>query len=633
MSEAKEILNKYWGYENFREPQLQIIESVLQKKDTLALMPTGGGKSICFQVPTLMQDGLCIVVSPLIALMKDQVSQLKKRDIKAAAIFSGLSYKEIDVVLNNAVYGLYKFLYISPERLKTELFIERFKSMPVSLIAVDEAHCISQWGYDFRPSYLEIAEIRKFHPEVPILALTASATPQVQIDIQDKLLFKQQNSFKKSFLRENITYVARHEIAKLTKLIEIISKLNGSGIIYVRNRNKTKEVAEFLNQNHISADFYHAGLSNEERHRKQDDWINNTIRVIVCTNAFGMGIDKPDVRFVIHIDIPETLEAYYQEAGRAGRDGKKSYAIALYTESDKLYLQEKVTEKFPDLNIVRQIYNSVFNFFEIAQGGGKFKTYTFDINRFSTLFNYKPTTVFYALKFLEQENYLQLNESFFMPSRVMFAIDYAALYKFQVANSKYELVTKTLLRTYGGILSHFVKINEQTVARAMKTTVNNLKEQLYALKKKQVLYYVERTDEPEIFFTEERLHQDSLVFDYKRINERKVMAQQQLDTIINYINEQQECRQVMICSYFGDVVLPCGKCDNCLEQKNKEDIAQKIEEARHSILEKLTNEFMGIDYFLPNNYYQKNNFELAIRCLLDDKLIELNLKNEIRKKP
>ena len=632
MPEPKEILKKYWNYDSFREPQLSIIESVLEKNDTLALMPTGGGKSICFQVPALVQDGICIVITPLIALMKDQIAQLKQRNIKAAAIFSGLSYKEIDVILDNAVFGYYKFLYVSPERLKTELFIERFKKMPVNLIAVDEAHCISQWGYDFRPPYLEIAEIRKHHPEVSILALTASATPEVQKDIIEKLKFKSENIFKKSFIRENISFVVRHEIAKLNKIVEIAQKLGGSGIVYVSNRNKTKEIAEYLFRNNISADFYHAGLTNDERSIKQENWIQNKTRIIVCTNAFGMGIDKPDVRFVIHIDIPETLEAYYQEAGRVGRDGKKSYAVALYTESDKQYLETKVKEKFPEIEQVKKIYNSIFNFYEIAVGSGEFQTKTFDIQRFSKTYNYKPNEVYYALKFLEQEGYIQLNESFFIPSRLMFAMDNLELYKFQLANTPYEPLIKSILRMYGGIMSNFTRRNEYDLAKGLRINVNELKKQLYYLRERKVLYYEEKTDEPEIFFLVERLHQDNLYFNWKYINERKRITFYKLEAIQKYIESESKCRQEIICNYFGETVMSCGKCDVCIEQKQTISITKKIEFFRSEILEKITNQFTTIDYFKPTNKLQKTAFELAVRSLLDDELIELNYKNEIRKK-
>jgi len=632
MSEPKEILKKYWNYDAFREPQLEIIESILQKKDTLALMPTGGGKSVCFQVPAMMQDGICIVISPLIALMKDQVFQLKKRNIKAAAIFSGLSYKEIDIILDNAVFGYYKFLYVSPERLKTELFIERFKRMPVNLIAIDEAHCISQWGYDFRPPYLEVVNIRKYHQDVPVLALTASATPEVQKDIQEKLQFKSGIVFKKSFVRENISFVVRHEVAKMNKALEIIQKLNGSGIIYVRNRNKTKEIAEFLSKNGIRADFYHAGLTNEERNKKQESWIQNQVKIIVCTNAFGMGIDKPDVRFVIHLDIPETLEAYYQEAGRAGRDGKRSFAVALYTESDKKNLEEKVLEKFPDIEDVKKIYNSIFNFYEIALGGGQYHTYTFDIQHFSKTYNYKPNVVYQSLKFLEQEGYLQLNESFFMPSRLMFSLDNLELYKFQVANSKYSSLIKSILRTYGGVLDNFVRINENELSKGLKIPVKALKEQLFFLRKNKVLYYEERTDQPEICFLTERLHQDNLLFNWKYINERKRIANKQLDAIVQYIDTENMCRQIVICNYFGDKILPCGKCDICLEQKQDKSKFERIEVARTDILEKITNDFISIDYFMPTKHILKNDYELAVRSLLDDGMIELNYKDEIRRK-
>jgi ATP-dependent DNA helicase RecQ len=632
MQAALDILKKYWNYDAFRSPQESIIQHVLDGKDILALMPTGGGKSICFQVPTMMRDGLCIVITPLIALMKDQVFQLKKRNIKAAAIFSGLSYREIDTILDNAVFGYYKFLYVSPERLKTELFIERFKVMPIQLIAVDEAHCISQWGYDFRPPYLEIAAIRQYHLHVPILALTASATPEVQLDIQEKLLFKNQSVFKKSFLRDNIVFMVRHEIAKTSKLIEIIKKLNGSGIVYVRNRNKTKEIANFLRQHHISADFYHAGLSNEERNKKQEAWIENKTQVIVCTNAFGMGIDKSNVRFVVHIDIPETLEAYYQEAGRAGRDGKKSYAIALYTENDKENLEAKVIEKFPPIEEIKKIYNSIFNYFGIALGSGKFTTQTFVLQEFCEQYNYKSATVYYALKFLAQENYLQLNEDVFVPSRIMFALDKLELYKFQVAHSEYDILIKSLLRTYGGIMSQYVKIKEQDIAKTLQISIQNLKIQLHALQQYKVLYYEEKSDKPEVFLLEERLHENNLYFNTKFINERKKIAFYQLENMLHYIENNEVCRQQIICNYFGDNVLPCGNCDICLEKKHNAQKHKNIDEARFDILQNISVNFLSINNIIPDTHFAKADYEFAIRTLLDDKLIEINNNHEIRRK-
>lgn len=632
MHDALSILKKYWNYDAFRLPQDEIIQSVLDGKDTLALMPTGGGKSICFQVPTMMRDGLCLVVSPLIALMKDQVFQLKKRNIKSAAIFSGLSYKEIDIILDNAVFGYYKFLYVSPERLKTAIFIERLKKMPITLIAVDEAHCISQWGYDFRPSYLAIADIRKYHPYIPLLALTASATPQVQQDIQEKLEFKNKNIFKKSFVRDNIVYIARNEIAKTNKLIEIISKIKGTGIVYVRNRNKTKEVADFLIKNNVSADYYHAGLSSEERNRKQENWVNNKSKIIVCTNAFGMGIDKPDVRLVVHLDIPENLEAYYQEAGRAGRDGKKSYAIALYTDNDKEDLYAKVMEKFPPIDVVKNIYNAIFNYFEIALGSGKMTSRKFDLLEFCEQFNLKASVVYYSLKILAQENYIQFNEDIFMPSRIMFAVDNLELYKFQVANSQYDTLIKALLRTYGGIMTQFVKINEKNIAKITKTTIDELKQQLHFLAKLKIIYYEQHSDKPEIFFIEERLHENNLYFNTTYINERKKIAVYQLDNIIQYIHSKDECRQKIICNYFGDDVIACGKCDICLELKHQHNFDVNIENARNNILSNLSYDYVPVSQILPPSYLKKNDSELAIRTLLDDKLIELNNNNEIRKK-
>lgn len=632
MQEPQEILKKYFGYDTFRAPQLQVIESVLEGKDTLALLPTGGGKSVCFQVPALMREGVCIVVTPLIALMKDQVFQLKKREIKAAAIFTGLSYHEMDVILDNCVFGYYQFLYVSPERLQTELFIERFKQMNVSLLAVDEAHCISQWGYDFRPSYLSIAAIRKYHPSVPILALTASATLKVQADIINKLEFKQHNIFKKSFSRENLSFVVRKEEAKFPKLMEIISKLKGSGIIYVRNRNKTKDVAEYLSKHQINADYYHAGLETEERNKKQDYWIKSNTSVMVCTNAFGMGIDKPNVRFVIHLDIPESLEAYYQEAGRAGRDGRNSYAVLLYNQSDIESLNEKVSHKFPPLEDVKRIYNAICNYAGIPIESGKMKTFDFDIIQFCNAFKLKPVTVYNCLKLLEQENYLQLSEGIHVPSRALFRVDKLELYRFEVSHSEIAPLVKAMLRTYGGILDHYSKISEPQLARILKVNAEEVVNQLKFLQQNKILTYLPANDKPTITLLAERLHEDNLYFNVKHIQERKDATTRQLNAVVNYIENHEVCRQVFICSYFDEKnTLPCGKCDICIENKKKIEHHKQFNDAKKIILDKTKSNWVKATDILPKNaHFAEQLYKETIRFLLDEKLLMINDKNELK---
>ncbi len=633
MAAENDILKKYFGYNQFRESQQEIIQSVLDGNDTLALLPTGGGKSICFQVPALMKEGICIVVSPLIALMKDQVAQLKVRDIKAAAIFTGLSYHEIDAILDNCQFGYYRFLYVSPERLKTDIFIERFKQMNVNLIAVDEAHCISQWGYDFRPPYLEIAEIRKYHPEVPVLALTASATPHVQQDIIRQLHFKKgARIFKKSFLRENLSLVVRREEAKYPKLLEIIQKLKGSGIIYVRNRNKTKDVAEYLYKNGIRSDFYHAGLKAYERNTKQEDWIKNKTQVIVCTNAFGMGIDKPDVRFVLHADIPESLEAYYQEAGRAGRDGKLSYAALLYTVSDIDGLKAKMERQFPEIAVIKSAYNAICNHLEIPVENGYMQTHDFDLMNFCKLFHLDIAVTYHCLQILEQQGYIQLGEGILLPARVIFTADKLEIYKFEVAHSAYAALIKALLRTYGGIVDHYTKISETQLARQMKVTESEVISQLRYLHKNKILIYVPANDKPTITMLTERMHDNNLHIDMSYLQERKKVMIAQIEAMLGCIEQKKICRQVYICNYFGEQeVNACGRCDICLEEKNKQDVKENFDKAKDDILQK-TNDWIHVEKILPANaHFARQLYKDVIRFLLDEKILMSNEKEEIKK--
>ncbi|MBU1761836.1 MAG: ATP-dependent DNA helicase, partial [Bacteroidetes bacterium] len=468
--EVKEILRQYWGYHEFRPLQEEIINSVLQKQDTLALLPTGGGKSICFQVPAMAMEGICIVISPLIALMKDQVENLHKRGISAIAIFAGMGKREIDIALDNCIYGPVKFLYLSPERLLSDLVKERIKYMKVNLLAVDEAHCISQWGYDFRPPYMHIIEFRNLHPKVPILALTASATEKVQLDIIEKLGFKNQNIYRKSFERKNLIYAVINQENKLQKLIDVCNGVKGSGILYVRTRKDTVELAKYLNQHGIAAQYYHAGLNLDERSEKQQFWLEDKVRLMVATNAFGMGIDKSNVRFVVHYEMPESLESYYQEAGRAGRDEKKAYAVVLYQARDKFSFERKFEQNFPEPNLIKKTYHFICNYLQIPIDTGEQVTYEFNLADFCSKFQLEVQLTISAIKFLEHDEYLVLSENALIPSRIQFIVNGEDLYKFQVENSKFDSFIKAILRSYGGAFDGFVHIKERDISQKTNLT-------------------------------------------------------------------------------------------------------------------------------------------------------------------
>jgi ATP-dependent DNA helicase RecQ len=567
----QQILLKYWGHSHFRSLQEEIINSVLQGKDTLALMPTGGGKSLCFQVPALAKDGICIVISPLIALMKDQVESLKAKGIKAMAITSGMSKKEIDVAFDSCIYGNYKFLYLSPERLESELAIVRIRKMQINLVAVDEAHCISQWGYDFRPSYLKVAEIRQILNSVPFLALTATATPEVAIDIQKNLLFKKEHVLRKSFERKNLAYVVVEEEDKINRLLKIVKKINGSGIIYVRNRKKSQEVALFLKANKISAEYYHAGLDSHSRDLKQDLWIKNKVRVIVCTNAFGMGIDKPDVRFVVHLDLPDCPEAYFQEAGRAGRDEKKAYAILLYNNSDKIEAAHNLKMSFPEIEEIRKIYQALANYFQIPVGSGQGSVFNFDLNDFSEKYNLNHLVSFNSLKFLEKEGLLVLSDAFYQPSRIHFCINKERLYKFQVENILFDPFIKLLLRSYSGVFDSYTKISEEDLAKRGHVTYEEVRRLLYELQKLDVLSYVPKTDMPQLMFSSPRIEAKNILISNEILKKRKAKAQERMNTMIYYVESKTKCRSQILLTYFGETdFYRCGVCDFCLERNKLE---------------------------------------------------------------
>lgn len=561
-----EILKKHWGHDHFRPLQQEIIQAVLDKKDTLALLPTGGGKSICFQIPALLNEGICIVVSPLIALMKDQVSNLCKRGIKATAIYSGMSYREIDITLDNCIYGNYKFLYVSPERLQTELFLERVKKMNVNLIAVDEAHCISQWGYDFRPSYLKVADIREFFSGIPVLALTATATEKVIIDIQDKLLFKKYYVIRKSFFRPNLSYSVLQTDNKLDKLVRIIQRINGSGIVYVRNRKKTQQISKYLNEHHISSTFYHAGLDGKLRDQRQMEWAGNKVKVMICTNAFGMGIDKPDVRFVIHLDIPDSPEAYFQEAGRAGRDEKKAFAIILYHQPDIDALQEQLRLSFPPIEMIKNTYRALANYFQLALGSGKDQTFLMNLYDFCQAYQLNVLTTYNALKILERAGYLSLSESVYMPSQIHFNISKEDLFRFQVLNPAYDVIIKTILRSYGGVFDEYVKINETDIAQKCGMAIETLKEKLVGMVKSQIISYIPQSDSPRLTFLHARIDQQYLIIPKDIYENRKKDYEHRVHFMIQYVSATNICRSRYLLSYFNETETNmCGICDVCKE--------------------------------------------------------------------
>jgi len=561
----QQILIKYWGYSTFRPLQEDIIDSVLAGKDTLALMPTGGGKSICFQVPSLQLEGLCIVVTPLIALMKDQVQQLQKRGISALAIYSGMHSREIDIALDNCAYGDIKFLYVSPERLETELFQERLKKINVSLIAVDEAHCISQWGYDFRPAYLRIADIRERLANIPILALTATATPTVVTDIQEKLQFKKENLYQMSFERSNLTYDAENTEDKHQRLLQLLKNHPGTAVVYVRNRRKTKEYSYFLQQNGVSAHYYNAGLTTDERDKRQADWINNRVRVMVSTNAFGMGIDKADVRLVVHLDVPDSIEAYFQEAGRAGRDGGEARAVLLWHKSDIGDLQRNFASKYPEISYIRNIYNALGNFFQLAVGSGVDTALEFDLASFIQMYNLNPILAYNSIKFLEKEGYLFLNEAMNRPSKVYVGVDRETLYRFQVKNPKLGDIIDVLIRSYSGLFTDFNIIDEALIGRRLNSSPLLIENALKFLHKNNILTYIPRSSKPRITFANGRIQTKYVNINEKNYLHLKEMSKKRLDAIIAYVSSTTKCRSEMLLSYFGQQdVMRCGQCDICI---------------------------------------------------------------------
>jgi len=621
-----QILQQYWHYSSFRPQQEEIINSVLENNDTLALLPTGGGKSVCYQIPALMKDGLCLVISPLIALMKDQVENLNKRSIPALAIHSGMTFYEVKKTLNNAVNGDFKFLYVSPERLETNLFKEYLHELNINLIAVDEAHCISQWGYDFRPPYLRISNLRDELPTVPVMALTASATPLVQNDIIEKLKFKNANIFRQSFERPNLSYSVFKVDSKINKTIEILNKVPGSSIVYCKSRRLTKQIAQLLALQHISVDFYHAGLSQEERNKKQEAWINNQTRVIVCTNAFGMGIDKPDVRTVIHYDAPDCMENYYQEAGRAGRDGRRAYAVLLCNDEDSNSLKTLPGIRFPAINNIRKVYQSLADYLQIPAGLGEGNYYDFDINEFIKNFKLDVHLVVNVLKVLEHEGYLTFDENIFLPAQVNFTVPKELLIDFEQTHPHLGAIMKCLLRTYEGIVDDLVSIHEKQIAKLTRQTIEEVKKQLYQLQALSVIKYLPQKETPQINFLTNRAPAQFLHINHENYFHRRQQYELRTETMLRYMESYKECRSRYISIYFGGTkIKECGICDSCLQHKNSPLTQEEFKRIEERIYHHVTGKGIAVKELLDHlNGFKKDKAWKVLGFLQSEKKIEIS---------
>jgi len=620
LKSPEEILKTYWGYQTFRPNQREIISKILCGEDVLALLPTGGGKSICFQVPALCLDGICLVVSPLVALMNDQVENLKKNKITAYAVTSALSHRETDRILDNCVYGDVKFLYVSPERLQSTLFIERFKKMKVSFIAVDEAHCISQWGYNFRPPYLRIAEIREIKPDAPIMALTASATPEVVLDIMEKLSFRKPAVIASSFSRHNLSYLVEYSEDKENRMLDIISKTNGSCIVYCSSRQQTRVLAHRLLGAGINAAYYHAGMSHEERAQSYMAWKTGAVRAMCATNAFGMGIDKPDVRLVLHLSLPQSLEAYFQEAGRAGRDGGRAYGVLLHNKSDTTDAESRLEQKYPDTEVIKKVYRNMSSMLQLAIGAGLGSSYDIDIHQLSEKYELKYSEVVYSMQILSTCGYIAFEEKMWQPSRLMFVVSKNDLYSYQVANPQWDLFIRGLLRSYGGLFEQYVSVHESELSRNLHISHTQVKEGLGKLKEFGIIDYIAASDSPRITFLTGRMRDENLLFPKEYYADRKTDEKNRLKSIRAFV-ENEVCRSVQLLSYFGEKdAVNCGVCDVCRKTRNRTINEHEYDNLEKKVLHLLKQGPLIIERILEEiSDEEKENVYDLIRWKLDHK--------------
>lgn len=617
-----QILKQYWGFDNFRGIQRDIVESIGSGKDTLGLMPTGGGKSITFQVPALAQEGVCIVITPLIALMKDQVQHLRNRGIMAAAIYSGMSRPEIVTTLENCILGDTKLLYVSPERIASPLFITKLGHIKVSFITVDEAHCISQWGYDFRPSYLHIADIRRLKPDAPVLALTATATHQVIDDIQDRLSFSQKNVFRMSFERKNLAYVVRETEDKIGEMTHILQTMTGCSIVYVRSRKQTKEISDLLNKNNISATFYHAGLEPRVKDERQKLWSNDEVRVMVATNAFGMGIDKPDVRMVIHITAPSSIEAYFQEAGRAGRDGQKAYAVLLHQKSDNAKLRKRIDETFPDKEYIREAYNHIAYYYQIATGSGAGYTNLFDIDRFCRNFHHFPTLLLSALKILQRAGYIECDMDPDASCRLMFLVDRDKLYRIPSASENEERLLNMLLRTYSGLFTDYAYIDDELLAHRAGLTRQQVYLIFKSLNQRHIIHFIPQRKLPTITYTVDRVDGDQLILGPDVYDDRKEQFTKRIEAVIAYANNQDQCRSRQLLAYFDEQrTTDCGMCDVCINHKRQQNSEQRVHVAQEKIMQLLADGQQHDVKELTSLQLHADDLREALSMLIDEEKI------------
>lgn len=627
------ILQHYWKHNSFRPLQEEIIGAVLDDKDTLALLPTGGGKSICFQVPALLKDGLCIVVSPLIALMQDQVENLLQKEIPAVALHSGLTYYEVRRILQEATHGDYKFLYLSPERLETAVFKEYLPALDISLIVVDEAHCVSQWGYDFRPPYLRIAKLREEIPDVPLVALSASATPVVQEDILKQLKMKEAAVFRQSFERANLSYSCFEVDSKVNKLEEILSNVPGSSIVYCSSRRQTKDLAYLLQLKNISADYYHAGLAQEIRKQKQQAWIDNTTRVMVCTNAFGMGIDKPDVRSVIHFDIPDCIENYYQEAGRAGRDGKKSFAVLLYQQENLDALKTLPDKRFPPIPDIKKVYQALADYLQVPVGVGEGQYYDFNLKEFVQNFKLDTLLVINTLKMLESEGHISFAETIFLPSQVAFITDKETLHSFQDAHPEMAELIRCLLRSYEGIIDNRVSVYEKQLARINRLSIEEVIQQLQQLQSFGIIEYLPQKDTPQIHFLLNRAPAQYLQVDQDAWFERKKIFTERVNSMASYINLEEDCRSRFIARYFGEATAKdCGVCDHCLARKRKAVTPEEFKEIETTILSSASVSMHTTALLATLKKFSKEKVWAVLDFLQSEEMIEIDEQGLIHKR-